>query len=94
MVRPVEGVASLTQSQNALELVQTAQRLAALAAARQQGSTAVAKEAQATTVNKQAEAKGRTIRDDEPRHRRPRRDPKEQPTSEEDAPPEHIDIKA
>jgi hypothetical protein len=94
MVRPVDGVASITQSQNALELVQTAQRLAALATARQQGSTAVAKEAQATTVNKQAEAQGRTIRDDEPRRRRPRRDEKDQPELEEDAPPEHIDIKA
>ena len=94
MVKPVEGVASLTQSQNALELVQTAQRLAALATARQQSSTAVAKDAQATTVNKQQEAQGQTIRDDDPRRRKPRRDLKDQPEREEDAPPEHIDIKA
>lgn len=95
MPRPVDGAASITQSQNALELVQTAQRLAALAQARQQTSTEKAKEAAQTTVTKQEEAQGRAIKDQEPRQGRPRRKLKDtsRPSAADPA-PQHIDLEA
>jgi hypothetical protein len=73
MPRPIDGVASVTQSQNALELVQTAQRLAALAAQRQQADTEKTKAADLQRVTREEQAKGKTIRDDDPRKDRERR---------------------
>lgn len=73
MPRPVDGVASLTQAQNALELVQTAQRLAALAALGQQADTKKSKAVERERVTREEEACGKSIRGDDQRRNRERR---------------------
>lgn len=94
MPRPIDGVASVTQSQNALELVQTAQRLAALAAQRQQAETQKTKAKDLAQVAREEQARGKGIRDDDPRKEKERR---QQPEDElgnkpQDEPPQKIDI--
>lgn len=73
MTRPLDGVASVQQSQNVLELVQTAQRLAALAAQRQQAETEKAKVREQLQVAREEQAHGKQIRDDDPRKNKERR---------------------
>lgn len=94
MPRPIDAAASLTQSQNALELVQTAQRLAQLAQQRQQVETEKTKVADKTQVTKDEEAQGKTIRDDDPRQgrRRKRKLDEELGHEKQDDPPQHVDI--
>jgi hypothetical protein len=92
MVKPVDGQASLNQAQNALELAQTVQRLAELAQARQRLSDAAAQRVEHDAVVKQEEAKGRTIRDDDPRQsHKQKRSPKDEqrPPDEEKRPQDH-----
>ncbi len=94
MPRPIDGVASVTQSQNALELVQTAQRMAALATQRQQADTDKTKAADLKRVTREEEARGKSIRDDDPRQGRERRQKPEEElghAAQDDAPTK-IDI--
>jgi hypothetical protein len=79
MTRPIDGVASVSQSQNVLELVQTAQRLAALAAQRQQTDTEKKKALDLVQVTREEQAQGKQIRDDDPRKSKERR---QQPEAE------------
>jgi hypothetical protein len=94
MPHPIDAIASLTQSQNLLELIHTAQRLQALAALRQRMDTEKAKEVDDTSVTRDQQAEGKTIRDDDPRKQRQRRqNPDDELGNEEqESPPPHIDI--
>ena len=94
MVRPVDGQASLLQSQNIQELLQSAQREAAIAADRHSSDTKKAKDIYETTVTKSEQAQGKLIRDDDPakggKHREAQ--DSEERSAEEDA-PGRIDLK-
>jgi hypothetical protein len=94
MPRPIDGVASVTQSQNALELVQTAQRMAALAAQRQQAETEKTKAKELLQVAREEQARGKGIRDDDPRKEKERRQNPEDELGNkpQDEPPKNIDI--
>ncbi|MBN2082976.1 hypothetical protein JW859_12325 [bacterium] len=92
MVRPIEGILSLSQVQTALEMLQTAQREAAIAQLRQERDTEKAKDIYQTTVTEREEARGRTIRDDDPRQGRPRRERDDLPRPENDDDAPHVDI--
>jgi hypothetical protein len=94
MPRPIDGVASITQSQNALELVQTAQRLAALATQRQQAETDKTKAKELIQVAREEQARGKGIRDDDPRKEKERRQHPEDELGhkQQDEPPKTIDI--
>jgi hypothetical protein len=94
MPRPVDGVASLNQSQNVLELVQTAQRLAALAQQRQQAETEKAKARDAAQITREEQAQGKQIRDDDPRKGKERRHNAEEELGhdEQEEAPKRIDI--
>jgi len=94
MPHPIDAIASLTQSQNLLELIHTAQRLQALAALRQRMDTEKAKDKDDTSVNRDEQAQGKAIRDDDPRKQRQRRqNPDEELGHEEqESPPTRIDI--
>lgn len=94
MPRPIDGVASVNQSQNALELVQTAQRLAALAAQRQQKDTEKTKAQELEQVTREEQARGKGIRDDDPRKEKERRQHPEDELGKkpQDEPPKYIDI--
>ena len=97
-MRPIDGVATLLQAQNAQELLNSAQREAAIAQLRHEAETDKARDIYQTTVTKHEEASGKLIRDDDPREeRRPQRQPEDEPEPEEtgqEAPPPHIDIVA
>lgn len=94
-MRPIDGVATLLQAQNAQELLNSAQREAAIAQLRHEAGTDKARDIYQTTVTKHEEASGKTIRDDDPREeRRPRQEAEvdEPGTEEQETPPAHIDI--
>jgi hypothetical protein len=69
MSMPINGIASLQQAQNALELVMSAQREAGIVQDRKETDTEQTKRAEQQSVIKQEEAKGKQIRDDDPRQR-------------------------
>ena len=92
MVGPIEGILSLSQVQTALEMLQTAQREAAIAQLKQERDTEIAKEVYQTTVTEREEARGKTIRDDDPRRGRPRRRRNDLPRPDDDEETPHVDI--
>jgi hypothetical protein len=93
MVQPIDGALSLSQIQTALEMLMTAQREAAIAQLRHESDTERAKDTYQTTVTEQEEVSGKTIRDDDPRRGRERRqDPDEELGNEEQDEAPHIDI--
>lgn len=93
-MRPIDGIATLLQAQNAQELLNSAQREAAIAQLRHEAETERTKDIQQTSVMRKDEAAGKSIRDDDPRRERQhRRNPDEELGNEkQDRPPEHIDI--
>lgn len=93
MVRPIDGQASLLQSQNVQEQLQTAQREAAIVADRHSADTKKAKDTYETTVTKSEEGKGKVIRDDDPSKggkQRSAQDSEDRP--KEETPPGRVDI--
>ena len=83
-----------SQVQNALEMLATAQRELAIAQTRYESDTDRTRDLDRATITKEAEARGRTIRDDDPRGgRRQRRSwDEELGRDEQDDPPPRIDI--
>ena len=92
MTRPIESAVILSQVQTALEMLQTAQREAALARLRHESDTDRAKEADHTSVTRQDEVVGRTIRDSDPRRRRPQRQHTEDDDEDQEQTRPTIDI--
>ena len=93
-MRPIDGLATLMQSLNVQELLNSAQREAALAQIRHESDTEKAKDIYQHTVTRKEEANAKLIRDDDPRkERRQQRDPEEELGNEDqDEPPKHINI--